>query len=263
MVDRAKIRCAALLYHHVGPRQAGVYPQMSMETALFAREIAWLARRGYTAIRASDWLAWRRGSGKLPDKPIMVTFDDAYADIAEHALPVLQRYGFTATVFVVTARIGTTNTWDEQNGYARLPLMTAEQIRAWAAAGVEFGAHGRTHADLTKLDRAALNDEVEGSGTDLSNLLGKPVTSFAYPFGAWDEKVRSAAAAHFQLAFSCMAGTNDSKTDPHLLKRGFLPSRPSMLDFALTARTGGLHRIGELRIRLALRTRLRRLLGRS
>ncbi len=262
MTDRAAVRCTALLYHHVGPERTGTYPQMSIAPQRFARQMEWLARHGYTPIRASDWLRWRNGAAPLPRKPVMLTFDDAYADIAEHALPVLRRLGFCATVFVVTSRIGATNTWDERNGYATLPLMTAEQIRAWASMGIEFGAHGRTHIDLTTLNDTPLEDEVAGSRMDLAAIVGTSVTAFAYPFGAWNERVRSAVAAHYELGFSCIAGRNDAATDPHLLRRAFLRSRPSTTGFALTVHLGGLHRIDELRIRLALGTRLRRILGR-
>ncbi|MDR3742173.1 MAG: polysaccharide deacetylase family protein [Terracidiphilus sp.] len=259
MSSRKSVRCAALLYHHVGSQQAGVYPEMSIEPDLFTKQMDWLVRHGYTAIRSHDWFTWRSDSAELPKNPVMITFDDAYAEIGQYALPILKSRGMTATVFVVTAHIGATNAWDEQNDYATLPLMTAQEIRKWDAEEFEFGAHGRTHADLTRLDDTALADEIAGSGEDLARLLGKPTTSFAYPFGAWNERARAVASEHYSLAFSCITGTNCMKTDPHLLRRTFLPSRVSMVDFALTARTGGLHRLEELRARLALRTRMRRL----
>ncbi|HWT67441.1 MAG TPA: polysaccharide deacetylase family protein, partial [Terracidiphilus sp.] len=124
MTNPQKIRCAALLYHHVGPLTAGMYPKMSIEPRQFERQVGWLKRRGYASILPSDWLTWHSGTAVLPEKPVMITFDDAYADIAEYALPVLKHYGFTATIFVVTERVGATNSWDTQNGYASLPLMT-------------------------------------------------------------------------------------------------------------------------------------------
>ena len=261
MTNPQKIRCAALLYHHVGPLTAGMYPKMSIEPRQFERQVGWLKRRGYASILPSDWLTWHSGTAVLPEKPVMITFDDAYADIAEYALPVLKHYGFTATIFVVTERVGATNSWDTQNGYASLPLMTKEQILRWSAEGFAFDAHGRTHRDLTKLDDAALANEIAGSASDLEELLGTPTTSFAYPYGAWNDLARSIAAKHFPIAFSCISGMNTLATDPHLLRRVLIPTRASLLDFALSVRTGGLHRAGELRIRLALRTRLRSLFG--
>ena len=262
MPEQSRVRCSAPLYHHVGPQSSGIYPGMSIEPRKFEKQMTWLKRRGYTAILPDQWCAWRNGSAGIPLKPVMITFDDAYADIAEYALPVLKHHGFTATVFVVTDRIGAANTWDADNGFGALPLMTEEQIRTWAAAGFAFGAHGRTHRDLTTLDGDALTDEIAGSASDLERLLGKPAFSFAYPFGAWNDRVLSIASEHFPLAFSCLTGTNTLETDPHLLRRVFLPTHISMVDFALSVRTGGQHRLSELRVRFALRTRLRRLFRR-
>ncbi|MGA9427849.1 MAG: glycosyltransferase, partial [Terracidiphilus sp.] len=113
-------RCPVLLYHHVGPLREGTYHQLTISAKAFARQIRWLARRGYTGILPSDWLRWLRDGTGLPRKPIMITFDDGYADIAQYALPILRRYGFGATVFIVTARTGGTNTWDEARGCGTL-----------------------------------------------------------------------------------------------------------------------------------------------
>lgn len=261
MPGRADMRCVALLYHHIGPARPGAYPELTISSELFARQIEWLARHGYTGICAADWLAWLATGTELPPKPILITFDDAYADIAEHALPLLRHHGFSATVFVVTARVGRTNTWDERQGYATLPLMTAEQIRSWAAEGIEFGAHSRTHADLTTLSADALAEEIVGSRDELERLLGAPVTSFAYPFGAFNDAARALVASSYGLAFSCLEGFNRAHTDRQLLRRVFLKPRHSMGMFALIVRLGGLQRFRDWRIRLALRTRLKRVLG--
>lgn len=258
---RGSVRYLSLLYHHVGPDRPGIYPELSIAPDLFERQIAWLARHGYTGIRPAQWLDWLRTGAPLPRKPVLITFDDAYADIAEFALPTLRRYGFGASTFVVTSRIGSTNIWDEQQGYATLPLMTAAQIREWATQGIEFGAHSRTHPHLPQLDQAVLADEIVGSRDELTRLLGAPVTSFAYPFGEYNDDARSIVAANYGLGFSCLGGFNRATTDPHLLRRIYLKSGHSMLVFALIMRLGGLQRVEGWRIRLALRTRLKHALG--
>ena len=125
-------------------------PRSTLSPERFERQVGWLARKGYVGIRPSDWLRWRSGEADLPKKPILLTFDDAYADTAEHALPVLCQHGFGAAVYVVTQRLGATNTWDDPGKRYMLRLMSAEQIQYWAAKGIEFGAHTRTHADLTE-----------------------------------------------------------------------------------------------------------------
>src|SRR6266545_4103110 len=114
----------ALLYHHVGPHIPNPrYAGLSIPTEQFERQIRWLARKGYIGIRPADWLAWRRGGRTLPPKAVLLTFDDGYADFPDHALPILQRWGFGAAVFVITKKIAVTNPWDGAL------LMSASQMR--------------------------------------------------------------------------------------------------------------------------------------
>lgn len=254
-------RCLSLLYHHVGGACPGTYPDLTVSPERFERHVRWLARNGYKGIRPSDWLGGIRDEKTLPAKPVLVTFDDAYADTAEYALPILKKYGFGATVFAVTGLLGGTNAWDEARGSGTHRLMNAEQIRYWAANGIEFGAHGRMHADLTVLSADELANEVQGSKADLEALLGAPVTSFAYPYGSHNDQVIEAVRASYDLAFSCTEGINTIHTDPHLLRRAYVGPGDSLFTLRLIACRGGIEGIRQWRIRLALRTRLRRLFG--
>ena len=262
-------RLPVLLYHHVGPLRAGAVPGLTVSPQRFERQVRWLARRGYAGIRPADWAAWRRDGKPLPAKPVLLTFDDAYADLAEHALPVLRRYGFGAVVYVVTGQVGGTNAWDEARGFATLRLMTAEQIRYWATQGIEFGAHSRTHADLTTLPAQELADEVIGSRNDLAAILGSPVVSFAYPYGFHNQAVDDCVRKAFELAFMAddqNEGLNYLLTDPIYMRRTMVQTGDSVADVACRARWGR-NPLMDLRARLILRTRLRRaarfLLGRS
>ena len=252
--------CPSLLYHHVGPLRPGTYPSLTLSPKQFEQQIRWLARRGYTGILPSDWLRWKREGAELPRKPILLTFDDAYADTAEYALPILHRYGFPAAIFVVTGQLGGTNAWDEAEGCGTLQLMTAEQIRYWAERGIEFGAHSRTHADLSKLSKADCATEMIGSKNDLSALLGYPVTSFAYPYGENNDSARELAREEFDLAFSVEEGINYLQGDPHLLRRAYVGPSDSLLEFALCVRMGGLKEFRISYTRFKIRTRLRKAL---
>jgi peptidoglycan/xylan/chitin deacetylase (PgdA/CDA1 family) len=247
-----------LMYHRIGPGRPDTYPGLTVSPKKFERQIRWLARRGYVGIRLLEWIA----GNDLPKKPIVVTFDDAYADTAEYALPILRRYGFSAVVFVVTQRVGRTNTWDEAHGCGTLRLMTAEQIEQWAAEGIEFGAHSRTHPDLTTLSDEECTAEIAGSRSDLEALLGERAFSFAYPYGAYDGNVRDLVAKHFAMGFSTEEGLNGAGADPYLLRRVRMGPDDSIIGFALSVWMGG-----NWRGRVALRTRLRdgfaRLIGRQ
>ena len=243
-----------LLYHHVGPRRPGTYPELTVTLERFERQMNWLARRGYVGIRPSDWLAFLGGGVTLPGKPVLITFDDAYVEVAELALPVLARRGFGAAVYVVTGHVGESNDWDHERYPQPLALMSAGHIRYWADHGIEFGAHSRSHPDLTSLTPDRLAEEVEGSANDLSRMLGNRPVSFAYPFGAQDQRVRDCVALTFSLAMSCEEGLNTLATDPHLMRRTPVTPDGTMLDFALRVRLGE-PPIHHLRRRLRLRSR--------
>lgn len=255
------MRLPVLLYHHVGPLRPGTIPELTVSPERFERQVRWLARRGYTGIRPSDWLRWCREGTGLPDKPVLLTFDDGYADLTEYALPVLRRYGFGAAVFVVTGQIGGENRWDQAHGLGPHRLMTAEQIRKWAAHGIEFGAHSRTHPDLIALSRAEVADEVAGSGQDLTNLLGTRIVSFAYSYGHNNETVRDSVRRTFDLAFTCEEGLNDLRSDPLLLRRTMVQPNDSWLDLESRVHWGW-NLLERLRARLRLRTRAKALLRR-
>ena len=232
------VHLPVLMYHHVGPLRPNAYPGGTVTPAAFERQIRWMAWRGYVGIRASQWIDWQHGTATLPARPVLITLDDAYADIAEHALPVLARYGFGATVYVVTQRLGGTNTWDEQHGWATLPLMSADQITACAARGVELGAHTRTHPDLTTLSDAQLHDEIAGSADDLTVLLGVRPRSFAYPHGRYDQRAVALAQDTFELALTVDEGLNDERADHHRLRRAEVRGNDTVFDLECRLRFG-------------------------
>ena len=259
------MRLPVLLYHHVGPTQPGTHRSLTVSPARFERQVRCLVRKGYRGISASDWLRWRLDGKGLPEKPVLLTFDDGYADLAQHAFPVLQEFGFKAAVYIVTGRIGSTNTWDEECGSGTHRLLSADQILYWVGRGIEFGAHSRTHAELTTLEPHELEEEVLGSKRDLEQLLGHRVVSFAYPFGFHNTSVVECVSSIFDLAFGISPnerGINHLLTDPCLLQRTMVQTNDSALDVAHRA-AWGCSPIQSLRARLRLRSRAQQILGSS
>jgi len=248
------------MYHHVGPRSRGATPEFTVSPERFAAQIGWLGRNGYSTIRCTDWLAWCGEAKPLPERPVLISFDDAYADLAEAALPVLRHYRFTATIFVVTGLVGRTNQWDRAGGLRGLALMSARQIRDAAGEGIEFGCHSRTHPHLTELSSQQLEDEVAGSKADLEELLSGTPTAFAYPYGCYDDRVRDAVAKHFSIAFTVDGGINTVDVDPLTMRRVAVSGRhpPPGLNWLLRFGFGPVRRLREL---VQLRTRLRQALG--
>jgi len=248
-------RLAVLLYHHIGnPKPGTSHLSLTVTPAKFRRHVRWLRLRGYTAITPSQWLAYCTTGARLPRKPIIFTFDDAYADCATYAFPVLESFGFPSVVYVITSRVGTSTSWDG------LPLMNVEQIQYWDTHGVEIGAHTRTHPDLTAASEREAADEIAGSKEDLMKAGITPV-SFAYPYGCFDERVRESVQGVFPLAFTCEEGVNNLQTDPLLLRRTMVHPGDTLLDIEFRAAIGK-SPLDWLRSRVRLRTRLKSVLRR-
>jgi peptidoglycan/xylan/chitin deacetylase (PgdA/CDA1 family) len=238
-------RLAVLLYHHVGtPSRESKTHRLTVSPAKFRRQVRWLRWRGYTAITPSQWLAWCLTGVGLPKKAIMFTFDEAYADIPRYALPVLERFGFQSAAFVIS----------RQTDWCGLRLMTMEQIRDCAKRGVEFGAHTRTHPDLTAVPAKMLADEIQGSKQDLVKAGLNPV-SFAYPHGCYNDRVRASVSGIFPIAFTIEEGLNDSSSDPLLLKRTTVWPNDMLIDIEFRAALGR-SPLDWLRSRIRLRSRL-------
>lgn len=171
----------------------------SIPPAVFAMQMEALAEAGYRSQTLDGFLVWHEG-GTAEDRQALITFDDAFADFAEGAFPVLQRHGYSALVFVPTQRLGKAEAWIGANDPAR-PLMDWEQVRSLASRGIEFGGHSRTHTDLTTLDSGACEQEIAGCADDLAERIGRPVESFAAPYGHVSPAVVSMIGRYYRAGF--------------------------------------------------------------
>lgn len=253
------VRLPVLIYHHVGPARPNSDHALFISTERFEQHIRFLARRGYIGVRPSDWLAWLHHRKPLPKKPVLLTFDDAFKDLNDHALPILEHYGFGAAIFVVTKCVGRGNNWDQPGGYSWHPCLTAEQIQFWSRRGFEFGAHSRNHPNLTILKERELRDEVAGSRSDLEKIVGSPVISFAYPYGPYNVAAAECVGRHFELGFTTDDGVNTLLTDRHLLHRNMVYAQDTLFDLELLVRSGRAP-IRHLRARLQIRSRFLKVL---
>jgi peptidoglycan/xylan/chitin deacetylase (PgdA/CDA1 family) len=181
-----------LTYHNIAPAPAGLHRWRSLYVSppRFARQMALLHLLGYRGLSMTAAMPWLRGERQ--GRVAVITLDDGYADNIECALPVLAHHGFSATCYVVSGSVGRFNMWDETKLGVRKTLMSAGQVRAWQAAGMEVGAHSRTHPRLTTCDAAELDTEIRGSRRALEDLLGSAVTQFCYPYGDVDDRVATA-----------------------------------------------------------------------
>jgi peptidoglycan/xylan/chitin deacetylase (PgdA/CDA1 family) len=236
--NRESIRVATLLYHHVGPLREQSCRGLTVSPADFARQMRTLAALGFTTISPTDWIAYARGGSSPGPRRFMITFDDAYADLVENALPILLDVGFTATVFVPTSLAGARLPCSPRDPRATLDVMSRTDIAEWSGRGIAFGAHSRSHADLTKINAAQLDDEIEGSRQELGEITGKAVDCFAYPYGRYDAAIAKKAAGSFDACFTLDEGLNDPDTPLSMLRRSMVQHGDSIADVCLRAAYG-------------------------
>jgi peptidoglycan/xylan/chitin deacetylase (PgdA/CDA1 family) len=227
-----------LLYHHIGPPRPETLAGLTVAPDRFRGHLHWLRRRGYRSVSIDEVVGWATQGRPLPERRVLITFDDGYADLAEFAFPALRDAGLSAVVFIVTGRLGGTSNWDERIGGGGHRLLEAEAIAAWSRRGIEFGAHTRTHPHLTAVSASQLEREVAGSRGDLEAVVGEPVRSFAYPWGEMDAHVRAAVSAHFAIAFDCIGRINARGADPHRLERVMVLPTDGDLDIAMRVSLG-------------------------
>ncbi|MBV8083590.1 MAG: polysaccharide deacetylase family protein [Chloroflexi bacterium] len=212
-------RLPILMYHHVGSPMAGADPSLTVHPRRFHRHLRLMKRLGYSTILSHDWRTWLRTGRGLPRRPVLITFDDGYRDVVRYALPALSRESMTAEAFLVSNHLGGTNAWDAAAGWATRPLVSADEGRAWLAAGMAIGSHSRRHPDLTRVSASELHAEVNGSRTELERIFGEAVATFAYPHGLWNESVQAEVGATYDLALSSEEGMNSLATPTTLLRR--------------------------------------------
>jgi peptidoglycan/xylan/chitin deacetylase (PgdA/CDA1 family) len=179
---------AVLMYHSVAP---GHHDQYTIHPDQFEQQMRWLHRRGRKGTSVRECLeAWSHGDGH---EAVGLSFDDGYADFAEYVLPVLDRYGFSATVFVVAGRLGGDSSWDPE--FPPKPLLTAEQVRQLAEAGIEIGSHSLHHVPLPSTTETELTKEVQRSRRILRDVTKQDIAGFAYPYGQLDDRSLNAVRA--------------------------------------------------------------------
>lgn len=216
-------RLPVLMYHRVGiPHHAGDR-RYCIEPTCFAAHLRALAKAGYQPVSTERFVEWLDGGSVLNEpRPFVLTFDDGYAGIHEHAWPLLRELGWPATVFLVAGLIGDFDHWMQSPGASRplTPLLNETQIAEMAAGGWSFHSHSMHHRSLTALAGDALVDEIAGSRERLRGLLGTQVDFFAYPYGHHDSQVVDAVrAAGYRAAFSVQPGFNRRNVDRYRIRR--------------------------------------------
>ena len=224
-------RLPILMYHRVAPAGNARMQRYRVSPEAFEAQLRYLRDAGYYGIGLDDWGAALAARKPLPGNAVLLTFDDGYADFAEVAWPLLQQYGFKATVFVVTDAVGKTNAWDAHHGES-VELMGWEQIRQLRSEGVAFGSHSHTHPFMTGLSPAEIIAEAVRSRLRLEEALAEPVQAFCYPYGLHDPVVgHLVGGCGYLYGLAVRGGLSTLRDDALALPRQEISGYDTLEDF--------------------------------
>ena len=188
----------ALCYHEVTPDRKNDI--MNVMPDVFRRHIREFKEAGYTFIHVGDLRNYAAGLTPLPEKALLITFDDGYADNYNYAYPILREEQATGTFFVVSSAIGKDN------------RMTAGQLQEMQANGMKIGSHTVNHENLTDMNAKEIDFELRTSKETLEKILGEPVYALAYPAGKINETVLEKAKACYEMAFVAVVRPETKQT---------------------------------------------------
>ncbi len=219
-----------LMYHKVSPdpRIGGL--GLRVNPRHFEKQVGLLAKMGYRTV-SMDYLITRLQTGTaLPDKVLVITFDDGYRDNFLWARPILKKYGFRALIFLVSEQIGKTNAWD--NGMPINKLLSEKEINLMLVEGFEFGSHTQTHRSLTTLKQSKAAAEISDSKTSLEKKLGTTIKYFCYPYGKYNQQVVDLVkVSGYDAAFTTVQGKIQSGNNIFTLKRIRITGHSNLSDF--------------------------------
>ena len=201
-----------LMYHEIA-HAATTQSKLAVTPELFADQMAYLSDQGFTSLTAGGLAAILADGGRgLPERPVVVTFDDGYGDFYDQALPLLKQHGLTSTVFQTTGWVGLTDQVKR--------MMNWRELGEVAECGFEIGAHTYRHPQLDQLPAKAVRSEIFGPKHAIEDKLGMAVPGLSYPFGYSNPMVREiareAGCTYAYAVGNALASGDDLFTLPRL-----------------------------------------------
>jgi peptidoglycan/xylan/chitin deacetylase (PgdA/CDA1 family) len=197
-----------LMYHQVGH-----FAPMKTHRAVYCdvgrfqmqmRALRWL---GVPVISMSQAVAALRGQAAMPQRAVVLSFDDGCANFYEHALPVLQAQGYPAIVYAIAGLVGGAASWLAADGHPTPPLMDVAQLRALSTLGIEVGSHAWSHIRLAEQAPQVQQQELSDSRQRLQDALGCAVPHVCYPYGSHNlDTLHAAAQAGYTSGVTCQRG---------------------------------------------------------
>ncbi len=210
-----------LMYHSISEYATPKYRPFVVPPELFAYHMAYLHEHAYTPIIVTQFVnTVAQGGAALPERPVVLTFDDGFTDFFTEALPVLQQYNFTATLYIATGFISGTSRWMQREGEATRPMLSWDQVSEISASGIECGGHSHWHPQLDTLPVAQAREEIVRCKKLLEDHLGLEVSTFAYPYGYHSPTIkRLVREAGYTSACAVGYAMSSKTTDPFALVR--------------------------------------------
>lgn len=219
-----------LCYHRICPQNMISTDSRSLcvTPEQFKRQISLLKFLGYRPISVQDLVAFLQARKNLDGKPVILTFDDGYEDNYIYAFPILKKFSFSATIFLVTDLIGKKNLWD--SGTAA--LLNESQIEEMHLAGIGFGSHTAAHIDLSRKKLAEIKEELSRSKRKIEALTSRLDTPFCYPYSRLHPSVKTLLReCGYACAFAGDTGPCNQAEDLfELMRLQIFPSN-SLFDF--------------------------------
>lgn len=216
-----KKKVPILMYHSISAHATPKYRPFAVPPEMFASHMAYLCQHLYTPITVTQFVrAVAQGGSTLPERPVVLTFDDGFADFFTEALPILQQYNFPATLYVVTGFIGNTSRWMQREGEGMRTMLTWEQVSEINASDIECGGHSQWHHQLDTLPVSEARDEIVRSKKLIEDHLGQEISTFAYPHGYHSTTIkRLVREAGYTSACAVVYAMSSTTPDPFALTR--------------------------------------------
>ncbi len=234
-----------LMYHKIGDYPPGSQlAKLWVTTEDFRKQLEYLRDHGYTAINFADWRDAEKGVKPLPEKPVLITFDDGYMNNYELAYPLLREFGMKGCIFLVYETMDKHNGWHNPATEPWLKMLTWAQIKEMQDSGlIEFGSHTMRHRNLAETPIDDVRWELTESKKRLEDKLGREMIGFAYPYGsgAYKPEVRAAALeAGYRFDFSIKQGISRLpwKREEEAVRRLLVRGDDNMFDFHLNMTRG-------------------------
>jgi peptidoglycan/xylan/chitin deacetylase (PgdA/CDA1 family) len=195
----------------------------------FEKQMNWFYENNWKSFTISEIVKL----DNIPEKSFVITFDDGFEDTYTNAFPILKKYGFKATIYLVPNQ--KINYWEEKNTSVLSNLLNNEQILQMQNSGlIEFGSHTLSHVNLSTINNEQLRIELEKSKEEVEKIIKKECEAFAYPYGKFDEKiVKIVKEVGYKNATVVKRGLFIQDDDIFTIKRIGILGSESFFDFLL------------------------------